>query len=147
MRDIPHRDLVVQSRREYRTDICQEPLFILNTLLIGGIAKGNCHNAFATDIEVRNGCVSWEFLAVFAQAEDRGLSLTHSASSRLTRCEPGHVFSVDHSKPLWNQNVQGGTYRFGFRVTKDLFRALVEQGDALVLVNADYCVRRDRDDP
>ena len=52
-----------------------------------------------------------------------------SASSRLTRCEPGHVFSVDHSKPLWNQNVQGGTYRFGFRVTKDLFRALVERSD------------------
>src|SRR5215510_195462 len=145
--DIIERVLVVQSRGKYGADICQKPLFILNTLQIGDIAKGNCHHAFATNIELRNGGIGREFLTVFAQSKDWCLSSTHAASRRPTCCKSSYVLPVDRSKALRNENVERSPHHFGFGITEDTLCALVEDRYLLILIDRNDCIGRNGHNP
>jgi hypothetical protein len=99
-------------------------------LALSNVPQDDGENQFAAEIELGNGCLSRKIAAVFSSAKDFA-PLSHGARNIGRFCERFDVPTVRVRKTLRQEDVERLANDFGLGISKDLFRTLVEQNDAL----------------
>ncbi len=99
------------------------------------------------DLQLRDRRLGRELLAVLAQTSDRGQALPHATRGHVAGREALDVLTMSLAKPLGDQRVERSPDGLRLRVAEDLLRAIVEDGDSLLVIDGDDRVGRDRDDP
>ena len=96
--------------------------------------KGHGQDISAAHIQFRNRRVGGKLLAVSPQTKNAGSALAHPARGDFTREKLLDMLAVDAAKPLWDQHVERQADGLGARIAESLFGAVVENRNALILI-------------
>src|SRR5688500_11840606 len=107
---------------------------------IGHIAKNYRVHLSGFTPKVGDGCLSREFLTVLPESRDLA-ALTHSASVYLRSAELADMIGVWRPESIRDQRLEGTTDYLLSRIPENPLRALVEEDDLLILVDADDRIR------
>src|SRR5262249_57868949 len=108
-------------------------LLVLDVLLLGDVAKGNREYLLAADLELRDGGIRRELLAILAKAHDRRASLTHPTGRIGALGEVRQVVAVHRAITLREQHLERRAERIVARVPAQL---LGDIGSARVPLSA-----------
>ncbi|MCY1009423.1 hypothetical protein OV079_28445 [Nannocystis pusilla] len=114
---------------------------------LGDVSKRHREVSGAADREPRDGRLGGELLAALPQPDDRRAPSAHATSGLRTRRESLDQLTMRAAEPLGDEDIERSADHLRLRVAEDLLGPLVEEGDALVLVDRDDRVRRQGDDP
>ena len=141
------RLLVIERGGQHGSRFGQKLLLLFDALAFRDVSQRHGEDGLVADLQLRDRGLRWEFFAVLAQTSDCGEALSHAACGHIAGRKPLDVLTMSSAKPLGNEIVERSPDRLGLRVTKDLLRAIVEDGDSLLVIDGDDRIGRNRDDP
>ena len=144
-RHVPECLVVTERRTECLARLCQESLGFMGTSSIRHIPQHNGVDLLPFKLEVRDGRLGREFLAVLSQPEDLS-PLSHSPGVYGRIPERADMRGVGGAVPVGDERLELLAHDLARRVSEDRLRAFIEEDDPLGIVDADDRIGRNRDD-
>jgi hypothetical protein len=118
----------------------------VRTAAVSDIAKDYRVDLVWIGAKMRYRCFGRKLLSVFSEAEYLS-ALAHAARAHFGVTETTDMRRVRRAVTLRYEQLELLSHYLAGRVAEDRFGTLVEKNYSLKLIDADDCIRRDRNDP